>query len=415
MTARGWGILAVGLTVWLIAWLFGSPVLAPVAVGLVLVVPLSVAWVRLTRHRLAANRQWDARRVIEGDHVRVELQVEPATRIPLPVVVVRERIGRLGEREVELRREGGIYRGVYHLPRVPRGRHKFEPMRLSISDPWGLAAASLEVDERGALVVQPRLFALERLFSDDGSALTGGSHASLRPGAGFDVHGVRHHEPGESLRTVHWPSTARTGTLMLKEFEDSPRDEISVLLDGDEAGALGSQPESAFDAAVRVTGSILLAHVRRRRRAVLLLNSRVQETQSVAEGVEWDRALGLLADAMPDARTPAAALLTESAGAAAHARELVVVTPRLEPQLISRLIERAAARMAVSVVFVDAPTFAGDPPSPQAEAQAVRLRAVGVAVAVVRHGDDLRDTLGSVPGTATKASRDLASAGAVGA
>jgi uncharacterized protein (DUF58 family) len=396
MTARGRGILAVGLAVWLVAWLFGSPVLAPVAAGLVLIVPLSAAWVRLTRQRLSAHRRWDARRVVEGDHVRVELRVEPASRIPLPVVVARERVGGLGEREVELRREDGIYRGVYDLHRVCRGLHRFERMRVSISDPWGLAASTLEVDERGVLLVQPRLVALERLFSDDGSALAGGSHSALRPGAGFDVHGVRHHEPGESLRTIHWPSTARTGTLMVKEFEDSARDEIAVLLDGDEAGAVGSPPDSAFDAAVRAAGSILLAHVRRRRRAVLVLNTRGRETQSVAEGVEWDRALGLLAAAMPDARTPAAALLTESSGAAAHARELVVVTPRLDPQLVSRLIERAVARVPVSIVHVDAPTFAGLAPSRQADAHALRLRAAGVAVAVLRHGDDLRETLGAV-------------------
>src|SRR5207302_1194013 len=109
MTARGRGILGIGLVVWGIAWLFGSPVLAPAAAGLVLVVPLSVLWVRLTRQRLAAHRRWDTHRVIEGDHVRVELRVEPASRIPLPVVVVRERAGRLGEHEVELRREGATY------------------------------------------------------------------------------------------------------------------------------------------------------------------------------------------------------------------------------------------------------------------------------------------------------------------
>lgn len=396
MTARGRGILGVGLAVWFVAWLFGSPVLAPAAAGLVLVVPLSVAWVRLSRQRLSVHRSRDTRRVVEGDHVWVGLRVEPSSRIPLPVVVVRDRIGRLGEREVELRRESGVYRGVYHLQRVPRGRYGFEPMRICISDPWGLAATSIEVVERGVLVVQPRLVALERLFSEDGSALAAGSRSAIRARSGFDVHGVRHHEPGESLRTVHWPSTARVGTLMVKEFEDTARDEIAVLLDGDEAGAVGAPPDSAFDAAVRAAGSILLAHVRRRRRAVLVVNARAIHTQTVAEGPEWDRAVGLLAAAMPDARTPAAALLTESAGAAAHARELAVVTPRLEPQLVGRLMERALARVPVSVVHVDAPTFAGEPPSAQAEAQALRLRAAGVAVAVVRCGDDLRDALGTV-------------------
>jgi uncharacterized protein (DUF58 family) len=196
--------------------------------------------------------------------------------------------------------------------------------------------------------------------------------------------------------------------MMVKEFEDSARDEIAVLLDGDEAGAAGSPPDSAFDAAVRSAGSIVLAHVRRRRRAVLIVNGRATQTQTVAEGAEWDRALALLAAAMPDAKVPAAALLSDSVGAAARARELVVVTPRLEPQLVSRLLERALARVPVSVVHVDAPTFAGLPPDAHAESQVLRLRAAGVAVAVLRHGDDLRDALGAVAVTDTKPSRDIA-------
>ena len=77
MTARGRGILGVGLAVWFVAWLFGSPVLAPAAAGLVLVVPVSVAWVRLSRQRLTAYRRRGTRRVVEGDHLRVELRVEP--------------------------------------------------------------------------------------------------------------------------------------------------------------------------------------------------------------------------------------------------------------------------------------------------------------------------------------------------
>jgi hypothetical protein len=54
----------------------------------------------------------------------------------------------------------------------------------------------------------------------------------------------------------------------------------------------------------------------------------------------------------------------------------------------------------VSVVFVDAPTFAGRPPS--REPGLLKLQASGVPVAVVRQGDDLADVLTGV------ASREVA-------
>lgn len=396
MTSRGRRILGIGIAVWFLAWLFGSHALAPVAAGLVLVVPLAVAWVKLSRQRLAVSRRWDGHAVLEEDDLQVEVEVEPASRIPLPSATARERIGRLGEHEVELRREAGVYRGSYTLPRVPRGRHAFEPMRVALADPWRLAETSLEVEEREMLVVYPRLVELERLFSEGAAVLSEGRRLLFRRPTGFELHSVREHEPGDSLRRVHWPSTARTGVLMVKELEDSPRDEVAVLLDGDAAGVAGSAPDSSFDAAVRAAGSILRAYVRRGRRTVLVLNTRGRETQSVsAEGPEWERALGLLAGALPDAPTQAAGLLDSGAGPAARSLELVVVTSRLEPALISRLLERALSRRPVAIVHVDAATYVGRPSSPQPAL--LRLQAAGVPVAVVRRGEDLAAALEARP------------------
>lgn len=289
MTRRGVVVLAIGLSVWIVAWLFGSRSLAPVAAGLVLAVPIAVAWVRLLRQRLAVSRRWDRHGLVEGEDVRIDLCVEPSSRLPLPVAVAHDTVGRLGTYTVELRRRGGLYLGSYTLLNVARGRHGFEPLRVSLSDPWQLAEASLPVDEREVLVVYPRLVELEGLFSDAGAALAEGRRQLLRRQAGLEFHSVRHYQPGESLRRVHWPSTARTGALMVKEFEDSSHDEVAVLLDGDAAGVAGSAPDSSFDAAVRVAGSILRAYVRRGRPAVLVLNTREREVQSVArDGPEWE-------------------------------------------------------------------------------------------------------------------------------
>ncbi len=399
-------MLAIGLVVWFVAWLVGGRALFPIAAGLVLAVPVALAWVRLSRQRLAASRRWEGHGVVEGDDVRVDLRVSPSSRVPLPVLVARDTIGRLGEHTIDLRREGGAYRGAYTLRNVARGRHVFEPLRVSISDPLQLAESSLRIDAREVLVVYPRLVELEGLFSHAGASLADGRRLLLRRPTGFEFHTVRHHVPGESLRRVHWPSTARTRTLMVKEFEDSPRDEVAVLLDGDAAGVAGSAPDSSFDAAVRAAGSILHAHVRGGRPAVLVLNTREREVQPVAtDGPAWEQALGVLAGAVPDARTPASALLDSAEGPAARSLELVVVTSCLEPALVRRLLDRALSRRPVALVYVDAPTYAGRPSTPQPAL--LQLQASGVPVAVVRQGDDLREVLG---GASSPVRREVAHA-----
>ena len=233
---------------------------------------------RITLRQPHVSRRWGKEDLLERDDVRIELELEREPGVPLPSVVAYERIGRLGEREVELRLDGRArHEGSYRLDDVPRGRHRFEPVRLSIADPFGLAEARLTLDDRQTLVVYPRLVELERLFFDGGAGPEHGRRLLLRRPVGFDLHSVRDYQQGESLRRVHWPSTARRGSLMVKELEDSPRDEVAVLLDGDPGGVTGSPPDSSFDVAVRAAGSILRAQVRSGRRCVLLLNNAARD------------------------------------------------------------------------------------------------------------------------------------------
>jgi uncharacterized protein (DUF58 family) len=396
MTVRGRAVLGLGVLCSVSAVVFGSTALYPVAAGLVLVVPLAVAWVRTTLRQPRVTRRWPHEGLLEGDEVRVELVLEREPGLPLPTVLAHERIGRVAEEEVELRSRGrGRHTGSYRLPGMPRGRHSFAPVRVSIADPFGLAEASLALEERQALMVHPRLVDLDQLFFDGGAGPEHGRRLLLRRPVGFELHSVRDYQQGESLRRVHWPSTARRGSLMVKELEDSPRDEVAVLLDGDPAAAVGSSPDSSFDAAVRAAGSILLAQVRRGRRCVLVLNTAGRETQRVSsDREEWQRALELLAAAEPDAQGPAAALLQSAVGPAARSHELVVVTSRIEPSLVDRLLERVLTHRGVALVHVEAASFAGRERRP--EPALLRLQAAGVPVAVVRRGEDLAAALDAV-------------------
>jgi uncharacterized protein (DUF58 family) len=214
----------------------------------------------------------------------------------------------------------------------------------------------------------------------------------LRRPSGFDLHSVREYEQGESLRKVHWRSTAHRGELMVKELEDAPRDEVAVLLDAEASVVAGRSPDSSFDAQVRAAGSILQAHVRRGRRTGLVVNSALRESRSVhTDAGDWRLALEVLAAAEPTGRTPAAALLEGEASIAARSLELTVVTANLTAQLVDRLVQRALGRRAISLVYVDAPTYAGAAPS--RETGLLRLTSVGIPVAVVRRGDDLASAL----------------------
>jgi hypothetical protein len=150
---------------------------------------------------------------------------------------------------------------------------------------------------------------------------------------------------------------------------------------------------------VRAAGSILKAHASRGRRAALVVNSSGRPHQRVYSfDGDWRRAFELLASVEPDGPTSVTALLADEAGVAQRALELTVVTAVLTPRLADRLLQRALARHASTLVYVDPVSFApGQPGEGDAGlmAQMLRLERGGVPVAILRRGDDLVDKLGA--------------------
>jgi uncharacterized protein (DUF58 family) len=385
VTRRGRIALAFGLALYLVAWAVGSRALYPLALGLVAAVLASWLWMRLSTWPLRLVRRTKGGDHFEGEDVTVAVEVERSRGIPPGAVVLHEQISKLGERDTRLRGGGRRLAAEYLLERLPRGRYELRQASAVVEDPFGLARKEVELAASSTILVYPRLVELERLFSDAGASLPEGRRLLMHRPSGFDLHSVRDYQQGESLRRVHWRSTAKRARLMIKELEDAPRDEVAVLLD-----ARMGTPGPLFDLLVRAAGSILFAHATRNRRAVLVVNGESQDSvrTSASEG-DRRRALEVLAGAEPDGTRPAETVLTDESGPVLAALELVVVTTMPTAPLVERLVQRRIAHRQVSLVYAGG--------SGTREPALLRLQAAGVPVAVVREGESLTVSLGGHP------------------
>ena len=399
LTDRGRWILAFGGGVYLAAWAFGTTALYPIGLGLVLAVAAAAVWVRLLNGAMRVNRLLGQGEHLAGDDISVRLELDVGGWMPSGALTVVDRFARFGEVETVILNRHGRLRGSYLLEHVPRGRYPIESSTAVLEDPFGLERVEIALPAGESVLVYPRLVDLDALFSDSGARALEGRRLLLRRPTGFDLHSVRDYEQGESLRRVHWPSTAKRGQLMVKELEDAPRDETAVLLDGDAAAVVGFPPDNTFELQVRAAGSILKAHAAKNRRAALIVNCAARSYQRVHSfDGDWLRALETLAAIEPDGPTPLAAMLADEAGPAARALELTVVTANLTPRLAERLAQRVFQRHAATLVYVDPTSFADVPPQERdagVEAQIMRLERAGVPVAVLRRGDDLATVLGA--------------------
>jgi uncharacterized protein (DUF58 family) len=383
MTRRGRLALALGVVTYLAGWAFGSRALDVLAVGLLFTVLVAWLAVRFTARPVELRRSTQTT-PLEGDDVQVRVELELESAFAPAGITLVERYTKLGERRTQLQREGRHLWARYVLPAVPRGRYGVEEAVALIEDPFGLERREPPLDGGSALVVYPRLVELEQLFSETGTHARDGRRLLLQRPSGFDLHSVRDYVEGDSLRKVHWRTTARRGHLMVKELEDSPREDVAVVLD-----AWAGCSRAVFDVAVRAAGSILQAHARRSRRAALVLGGATVEVQRVQAEGDWRRALALLAGAQADGVDSPVRLLVGERNPAALALDLVVVTPRLDGPLVERLVQRAKARHNTALVYVDG--------ARSREPALIRLQAAGVAVAVMHEGGDLQRALAAPP------------------
>jgi uncharacterized protein (DUF58 family) len=390
--SKSHGGLALGAVALTAAVASGSRALGVVGVGFLLASGLTWLWTWFAESPASVACSISPAPATEGQRVRVAIEVRRASKLLLGSMTVRATLGRLGPRSSSLRSHGRVAYGAFDLERMPRGVYPIRDTEITLGDLLGLVAVSPPVTcHPVTVVVRPRLVELDGLFSDAGRVGGDGRRLLLRRAAGFDFHSVREYEQGESLRRVHWPTSARRGQLMVKELEDTAHDGVVVVLDCDPAGAVGGSPGSSFDVAVCAAGSILRAHATRGRLVTFASTGRgrpVVPVRSVASDLEG--ALDGLAAAEPDAPSGLARFLGGMQPSLASAGELVLVTATCDPAAFTAALA-LAGRRAVSLVWIDAASFAERPT--RVEPGVLRLAAHGIPTAVVRRGDELASVL----------------------
>ena len=381
----GAGLLA--LAVLAAAWVVGSTALTVLGIGLAVAALAARLWSTAASRMLTVERLPATVPPVEGGQLRLGIAVRGPTWL-CSRLVLHETVGPLGDMDIAIGR-GGTAQLV--VDDVPRGRYRLGPGRLLAHDPLGVATVEQDVPPGATVLVRPRVPEIGALFTESGARGEGGRRAHMRRPSGLEPHGVREYVEGEPLRAVHWPTSARRGELMVRELEDAPRDSVAIVLDVDAGGAAGPVGRSSLDEAVRVAAGLVRAHAGRSRRALLVVASPqpgIHRVQSL--GRDWDAALDALAAVEPVEGTPLRELVT-ARGALGLVPELVVVTSR--PEIVEdALVARRSTGRFCAIVAVDAQTYTGREPSDPSRTL-LRLASAGVAIAVVRRGDRLEDSL----------------------
>lgn len=247
------------------------------AVGLLAVV--CGLWVALRRIDIAVTRSVRPSRVHAGNPCTVEIEVRNRSRRATPVLRLLDPVSGTAGADlllapIPLRRTTSV---AYRLPTSRRGIISVGPMQVVLTDPFGLASTR----DRGAPAVEvtvlPRVDDIPPLARSVGPDPDGTAETGSLGRSGEDFAALRPYVVGDDMRRVHWPSSARTGELLVRQHDVPWQGRVCVVLDQRRPSA----DAETFERVVSAVASILRAHLRRGDHARLVTTTGVDSGYGV--------------------------------------------------------------------------------------------------------------------------------------
>ena len=238
--------------------LFGIFELYIVAASMIALVACALLWVLLNWRSIAVRREVSPSRLHVGSVSTVTLTLSNSRYMPTPVAQITDEVQgiRRADAHVPPLRRNRSTRASYGVPAKSRGLIDIGPMKTRVTDPFGLATVTRTSAPDTSLLALPRIdpIAPPPQPGGDIAMLPDRSPGRIGP-SGDEFSALRNYEVGDDLRKVHWPSTARTGDLMVRTEHIPEHGRSIVLLDVRSIAA----DAATFELMVSAAASVLSA------------------------------------------------------------------------------------------------------------------------------------------------------------
>lgn len=140
-----------------------------------------------------------------------------------------------------------------------RGVHQIGPLHIKTGFPLGLKVFKKVFENtKSEIVVFPIPVKVKKFpFSIDESSTLQGDNKSKRKGGHDEFISVREYKHGDSPRHIHWPTSAKKGELIVREYQDTLSSSLTIILDLNKEFSVGlSSKETTLEYAITIASSL---------------------------------------------------------------------------------------------------------------------------------------------------------------
>lgn len=364
----------------------GAPIYSRLLYLGILLAVLGFLWIRWVARSLSVHRSARLMRANVGDIFEEHFEVTNKSSLIAPWVEISNETSMpyaAGSRLLTLL--GGKQKRSY-IARTwltRRGGYPLGPTLLTVGDPFGLFRVTRHSPVTQSLIVLPMLVNIPSFISPPG--LLPGGKVIRRKSMDMTPHaaGVREYVHGDAMKRIHWPTSARRGQLMVKEFDQDPQSEVWLILDAQEkvhvekkhrrndevpedSMLFGRRPKfqlppSTIEYSVTIAAS-LANYFLLQRRAVGLISTGQTMTVLPADRSERQegKILETLAFVEPRGRLSLAELVGAQASQLPQGSSAILITPTVHTDLLVAVDDLQRRNLRPVVVLLNASTFGGE-------------------------------------------------------
>ena len=230
VSALGWTVFVLGLLAWFLASRYEWSELAMIAVAC-LVLFLACVALAVGHAKVEIRTDVDPTRVTVGDPATGRIEVRNLSGRGMLPLLVELPVGRSAARfTLPSLGSGKSHEELFVVPTERRGVIQVGPATTVHGDPLGLVRRTMEWTEQTELFVHPMTTSLEQL----GAGLLRDLEGQVTPDLSMSdlaFHALREYQPGDDRRYIHWRSTAKHGRLLVRQFLDTRRSHLAIVVD----------------------------------------------------------------------------------------------------------------------------------------------------------------------------------------
>ncbi|HEX5104878.1 MAG TPA: DUF58 domain-containing protein [Pirellulaceae bacterium] len=227
---------------------------------------------------------------------------------------------------------GGTAIGTYRLTLHRRGRYRFGPLRVSTRFPLGLVSGRFTQPADGELIVAPHIGRMTSQWLELIEAELAGDQ-QRHPQRGIsegDYYGLRPWQSGDSMRWVHWRTTAKLGRPIVRQFERRRNRDVAIVLDPWRPEPFDERDDGLLELAISLAATAItdLASRGQSRLTFAIAGQRTQCWTGPASPMFCREVLAQLAEVQPTASGRLAVALARASEEAPYGTRLLVISPR---------------------------------------------------------------------------------------